>query len=244
MSSSRWLYLTWAVVLVALAPGAAWAKPAKAPDPDSPAGLHRQATRALKAGKLPLAAHKLERYLEAAGDKVGGFAAWKRKQKAKKDLDRLRKKLGTLTLKCDVKGAKVMIRRKALGETPLPPKLYLKPGRHRLELSKEGHVSLTKRIKVKRGQHLELELALPLVAKVAPTPAKVAPKPAPAKPAPKAVASQTNRSRAKKSVERPLYKRWWFWTAIGVAVVVTGVTAGVVATQPGEEPELGVIRFQ
>jgi len=33
---------------------------------------------------------------------------------------------------------------------------------------------------------------------------------------------------------RPVYKRWWFWTAIvgGAAVVATGVTLGVVLTRP------------
>jgi tetratricopeptide (TPR) repeat protein len=38
----------------------------------------------------------------------------------------------------------------------------------------------------------------------------------------------------KKLAERPVYKRWWFWTAIGVGVaaVVTAGVVGAVASQP------------
>ena len=31
----------------------------------------------------------------------------------------------------------------------------------------------------------------------------------------------------------PIYKRWWFWTIIGAVAVGGGVTAGVLASQPG-----------
>ncbi|MBL9003246.1 MAG: tetratricopeptide repeat protein [Myxococcales bacterium] len=39
---------------------------------------------------------------------------------------------------------------------------------------------------------------------------------------------------AKKAAEKPIYKRWWFWTALGagVAVAVTAGVVGVVASEP------------
>ena len=41
-----------------------------------------------------------------------------------------------------------------------------------------------------------------------------------------------------KPTPRPIYKKWWFWTAIGV-VVVGGTTAVVVAAQPGDPVTVG-----
>lgn len=39
----------------------------------------------------------------------------------------------------------------------------------------------------------------------------------------------------------PFYKRWWFWTAVGV-VVVGATTATIVATRPGTaEPYPGTL---
>ena len=209
-----------ALSLMALTPGDALAKP----DPGSTEALHRQATRALKAGKLPRAAAGFERFLAAAGDNVGGFAAWKRKDKAKKQLAKLRARLGRLTLKCDVDGAEVLVKGKPRGEPPLEYPLYFKPGRYRLELRKQGHVSVTRRLRLKRGEHQALEIALPLLAKVAPAPARVAARPAPAKEA--TSTSRPTDIAQPRPADPPLYKRWWFWTAVGVAAVVTGVTAG------------------
>ena len=39
---------------------------------------------------------------------------------------------------------------------------------------------------------------------------------------------------------RPLYKRWWFWTIIGGALVATGTTIGVLASR-GEENHPGTL---
>jgi len=56
-------------------------------------------------------------------------------------------------------------------------------------------------------------------------------------------ASGEGASRAPPSAT-PIYKKWWFWTLVG-AVVVGGVTVGVVAgTREGPPPaELGVWNF-
>ena len=47
----------------------------------------------------------------------------------------------------------------------------------------------------------------------------------------KALRAQLER---KKQAEKPIYKRWWFWTALGagVAVAVTAGVVGAVASQP------------
>jgi tetratricopeptide (TPR) repeat protein len=52
------------------------------------------------------------------------------------------------------------------------------------------------------------------------------------KPSPKLQAPKKNVVAVKKpvTVERPFYKKWWFWTAIGAAVVAASVTTAVVAS--------------
>ena len=232
-------------LILALAMGLAAWSPADleaAPDPVEPAAIYKDAVKALKAGKKVKAAETLEKFLLAAGDKVGGFADFKRKKTANKKLDRLRARLSSLTLTCPVKGTMLLINTKHRGDTPLPHRLYLWPGKHKLELVKKGHVTVFKEVALKRGQHLELELKLPRVAVVV----KVKKGKGKGKRARKAEAEAKAKARgsSEKTEGTPIYKKWWFWTAVGAVVVVTGVTAGVMANQPGEEPELGVIRFQ
>lgn len=42
--------------------------------------------------------------------------------------------------------------------------------------------------------------------------------------------------------EKPIYKKWWFWTAVGLgaAAVAGGVTAGVLASRPAPDPFIGL----
>jgi len=205
-----------------------------APEPVKPAALYKEAARALKAGKKVKAAESYEKFLKSAGVEVGGFASWKRKKQAKKKLKRLRARLASFTLTSPVEGAMLLVNTKHRGTTPLPHRLYFWPGKHKLELVKSGHVTVFKELKLKRGEHLVLNLELPKEAVV------VKPKVKKKK--------KTVRKKAKASSVKPkgspIYKKWWFWTAIGTVVVVTGVTAGVMANQPGEEPEMGVITFK
>jgi hypothetical protein len=41
----------------------------------------------------------------------------------------------------------------------------------------------------------------------------------------------------------PVFKQWWFWTAVGV-VAAGGVTAGVVAAQPRNSGGFNVVLGQ
>ncbi len=226
----------------------------KVPAADPAVTLFKEASRAFKRKKYPAAAAGYERYLELVkGKRKGeGFAAWKRRTTARKRLDALRRGLATLEVVCRVKGADVHIDDKPRGKTPLPRRIYLSKGRHRLEIRKEGYNTYRRRLKALRGKHHKVVVPPAFAAKLVPKPAPVAaassstePKKsvsaAPAKQKARPGPADSYRARAK-----PFYKRWWFWTAVGVgaAVVVGGVTGGVLANKGASEPEMGVITFK
>jgi hypothetical protein len=133
----------------------------------------------------------------------------------------LRKRLATVTLAGVVAGALVAVDGRELGETPLPGPFHLLPGRHRLDLSKQ-HSTVMVALDVNAGEQRSVTAALAVVpprAAAAPAPtnaAAVDPLPEPAR-------------RAAPRRSTPIYKRWWFWSVIGAAVV--GGTAGLVAYQ-------------
>jgi hypothetical protein len=56
--------------------------------------------------------------------------------------------------------------------------------------------------------------------------------------------SQKFVKRSKQSEDRPVYKKWWFWTGLGLAAA--GGTAAIYATRSGSSPpatDLGNIVF-
>lgn len=74
---------------------------------------------------------------------------------------------------------------------------------------------------------------------VAPPPAPVAPVPPAAAPAP-AATSDALVVTAPPPAAAPVYKRWWFWTAVGV--VLAGAAVGAyAATRPGPQPYQGTL---
>lgn len=52
---------------------------------------------------------------------------------------------------------------------------------------------------------------------------------------------QTPSEPAAPSPPRPVYKKWWFWTAILGSAAVVGTVAGVLAYKPWELPDSGNI---
>ena len=88
-----------------------------------------------------------------------------------------------------------------------------------------------------------LEGQIARIGRQRPTPAS---KPAPAgKPSPKrlplvpATAPAPGPASATAPVSTPVYKRWWFWAIVGVAVVGGGVAAGVAASGGDDRVPIG-----
>lgn len=179
-------------------------------------------------GDAPGAAAHYERFLMEAKQKKGKKGpARQLNMTVTKKLQALREKLGSLTLSCSVEGAEVLLNGESRGRTPMEHRLYVKPGKYPLKLRKKGQGSWHKGLVIAAGQHLKVAVPQGALAKVVVN-----------EPAPTAL-SRTPRAGT------PIYKRWWFWTAIGAGalVVAGGVTAGVLANQGPPDPELGGITF-
>lgn len=58
----------------------------------------------------------------------------------------------------------------------------------------------------------------------------------PVRPPPGSLRTLAQAARINSSARPPLYKRWWLWTLVGVAVVLAGVTGGLIkyADRPTE----------
>lgn len=162
-------------------------------------------------GQRALAAEHFERFLgtvdaTAYPDKVAKVAA---------RLRALRSQLATVTVACGVQGATVTASGRLVGKTPLRHRVYLTPGTFTLTVEHAEFQRATRELKVSAGEHRRLQLVLqPLKPTPAPTPAP-------------ATQPLVQVSPIAAPTPRPIYQRWWFWTAVGV--VVAGVTAGSVA---------------
>ena len=186
-----------------------------------------------KLDRMPEAAVDYERFLRAAS----GGRYPKRAKAVRSMLQRLRKKLASVSLSCPVRGAAVLVGASSRGTTPLPFPLYLKPGTYTLTVEKAGHKAFQQQLTLAADQHEKLNVPLPAAplpepVKKPPAPKKVVLKPLPLVPKPLPLVPKPQ----PPSRSKPLYKRWWFWTAVGV--VVAGSAAAVVATQTGGDARL------
>ena len=141
---------------------------------------------------------------------------------AEAKLKTLRGKVASLTLRPCARGVAVTFGGRAVGRTPLRLPIYVTPGSYRLVLRRPGRADYKQAIKLLAGQHRVLAVRWP---RPAPRRRKVALVPRAPRPRPRPRAA-------------PFYKKWWFWTAVGVVVVGATVTGGVVATQGGDDREL------
>lgn len=173
-----------------------------------------------KLGQFAGAANHFEAFLEASG-----AAAFPRRRAAvRKKLDRLRGRLGNVTLRCPHSGATVELDGQGVGLTPLPHRLYVDPGSHWISVKKDGFSLFKRDLVLAAGEHQQIKVELE-PHKTSPVPAAALPRPVkrPLPPGPE--------------VSEPFYKKWWFWTAVG-AVVLGSAAASVAATQTGGSDRL------
>jgi len=151
--------------------------------------------------------------------------------------------LGRLNVACAVTGVDVSIDGKPAGVTPLTAPIWATPGQHQLAGQHEGMAPDVQDVTVVAGTERTVILGVhavetasaappPLPAPVPvveapPAPTLLAPvQPRPASPIPAPVTTATTPG------ERPVTRRWWFWTAVG-AVVAAGVVGVILATRGG-----------
>src|SRR5262249_38687020 len=123
----------------------------------------------------------------------------------------------------------VLVDGRDVGQTPLARPLVLEPGEHRFVVRKLEFEPFEQVVTLRPGDQVTVTAELrPITRAVAP--------------AAVAITAPTPPGEV-RSEEPSVFKRWWFWTAVG-AVVVTGVVVAVAAgSHPGEPrcPGGGVI---
>jgi len=162
------------------------------------------------------AARHFELFLK--GEKVAKPALVK---KARARFSVLRQRLSSITLSCAERGASVVVDDRMVGKTPLEAKLYLSPGKHVIEVRKDGFETF--KLEWERpyvaGMHRQVEVRL----------AKKAPPPPDVKPTPKKVASPP--AVADDSQDDPLLiqKRRRTRTVMAWTFLGTGLACGTAA---------------
>jgi hypothetical protein len=140
------------------------------------------------------------------------------------------------------RGATVSIDGGAVGAVPLPRPVYLEPGRHSVTISERGRIRVLASKTPLREDRILFWQALTLAAGELRSVAATAPPPTVVAPAPPSALPPAN-PPARGS---PIYRRWWFWTALGAVVVGAAVGGGYAASRAGDDrvPEgrAGVIR--
>ncbi|MCA9671349.1 MAG: PEGA domain-containing protein [Myxococcales bacterium] len=105
------------------------------------------------------------------------------------------------------RGAAVSIDGKHVGTAPLTRELS--PGSYLLKVEREGYAPWSTTVSVAAGATVQVPVTLRSLA-----------------------GSDGGAGGAAAATSRPVYKRWWFWTIIGVAVAAgVGTTVGVLATR-------------
>ena len=105
-------------------------------------------------GRRTEAAAYFERFLVQASS-----APEKITKLARKRLEQLKRKLGSVRLTCLEEGAVVRVDGKSVGRTPLDLPIYLEPGEHRVELLKERFAPFSRAVTIKAGEHGTLDAA-------------------------------------------------------------------------------------
>lgn len=182
------------------------------------------------------ALEKLERFTEEAVyiqcylRQAGNDEPPERIRKARKRMGVLQKILVSVSVVCQVKGAKVLMNGKVLGRTPMQASAYLKPGTHLLVVEKKDYAAYSKELKLSAGQHLVVDVSL---------------KPARSSSQPTARLSRANRTgdrlgfvNIKASIlKRRKAKTVWGFAAMGISLAcaaTAGILYGVGLTQGNE----------
>jgi hypothetical protein len=121
------------------------------------------------------------------------------------------KLVGAIALLSDVPGATISVDGNAVGQTPLPGPLGgLAVGVHHLSVTREGFSGFDEDVPVR------FEKTTQVVVHQA------------------AVSEKAKRAERRRQGEMPVYTKWWFWTAMAVSAVATGVAIGFAI--PRQEP--------
>lgn len=156
-------------------------------------------------------------------------------------LRRLRLMIGTLTIQSNVSGAKILIDEHDFGNVPLQNK-QINAGSHKLRLEHDGYEPYEQDIMIQGGQTKEIHIALSRIPEQNNTVVNQETQNQTQQNQTQQTneqqlitqTEQENRTTEQESEPTPFYKKWWFWTIVGVVVVGAGVGTVLAITKPIE----------
>jgi tetratricopeptide (TPR) repeat protein len=125
---------------------------------------------------------------------------------AEKRVALLRTLVGHIGVEHAVAGSLVSLDGVQVGAAPLTAQLTVNPGRHQIDLVREGYATFRAAVDVPVGGTATLTAQQTELVKVV-------------------------RVEVPQKERTPVYKKWWLWTAVGAVVVAGVVTAAVLATR-------------
>ena len=203
-----------------------------------------------RAQKLyPPAAAKIAKAEEARGDELAAAVAFERflaqsleipadfREEARNELHRLSAALGTLQLAEKRPGLQVAVDGQVRAKTPVEGGLWVRPGRHVVTVEEGERVIFRDDVEVAGGGSVRVTITVATSdagggrgvgppSLTLPPPSGLPPPSVQSDPsatAPMAAASSES--------DRPLWKRWWFWTAIGAAAVAGTATVFILKSR-------------
>jgi tetratricopeptide (TPR) repeat protein len=170
-----------------------------------------QANRDL--GRPVEAVEAFDRFLTEAGD-----APHETLTEARRSAAELKTKLGQLQVTCPIDGAEITVDGKQVGSAPLGNMVWTTPGRHQVAAQLAGFSPAIEDVVAVAGQAVAVDLDLrPIDLRATNQPADAA----------------LVGVAAAEPEETPLYRRAWFWIAVGAAVGAGAAVAVILANRDG-----------
>ena len=180
--------------------------------------------------RYPEAIRAFERFMDEA--KTAPSTAI---SEAQKQIDSLRNKVASVEVKAAEPGVEIIIDGRSQGRTPLTLRIYVEPGQHQLMAQKsEGSPPAVQVFKVTGGEHQTLRVVLPDL-----TPAAAAAGGGASSGGSPTLVTAPGDSASPSSdtgVERPVYKKGWFWGVVAAGAVAAGVTVYMLAGRSPSYP--------
>jgi len=172
-------------------------------------------------GRNPDAVRAFQRFLIEATDASADSVA-----RAKSQVQTLMPKVAVVDVVCPQAGREIIVDDRSVGRSPLAAPLYLDPGPHRL-LAKTSETAPPSVVTFEVTGGARISVSVPAAS------LPVVPPPAPAVvPLPPLVGQQPPAA----PVERPIYKKPWFWGAAAMVVAAVGVTLLLTVGRSTKDP--------